>query len=357
MQSGLSLGTLNIGDVATDTSAFLVRGGEVQQGVMSSLSVTDNLEGTLCPILVMGDMRPSLEVHMNQTVSPQLAPGALGALELLCKDETLRDVQRLQGLHRHLNEHNFQQDWQEFAHPSHGSSTAALLRKLLPSEPEIRRVVDYGAGDCTDLASAATEMGISKENAIGVDVRTDGPAAENRNAVTYVPLEEPLAESVKELGERLNGTIDVIWSFVVLHHVPDPLLQPVLQALAQSLRQGGTLLIQEWTLPVAEGEPREHTAILYDWIHLLNGAIFHQSSPQDGNSSSTTVAPQPQPAPPEIGSIGTQYRSLPEWITAVESAGFSLDQNRSALAGGGIALEDQASQGVVGGIAAVFQKL
>lgn len=278
---------------------------------------------------------------MRISIGASLAPGALKELETQCQNNTLMDAQRLRGLRKYLDESKFHQGWQEFAHPGHGSATTAVLRKLLPSDPH--RVLDYGAGDCTDLAAVAHDLGVSKADAIGIDVSAEGPAAENKDAVTYMRLVEPLAENVKKLGEQLGGTVDVAWSIVVLHHVPDPLLQPVLRAIYQSLRKGGTFLVQEWTLPEAMGELREHKAIMFDWLHVLNGVIFFAGAPNE-------AAPQP------IGSIGTQYRSLPEWIQAVEAAGFSLDRERSSRARDNTTLEVQASQGIVGGIAAVFTK-
>lgn len=308
----------------------------------------DDLEGTLCPIVVRGSVRSRFLTYMKSTLG-QLAETAITRLEDLCEVTKMHDGQRLKELQKSLFELRDRTvpSWTKHAHPDGGTSTAELLEGITSGPPAA--VLDYGSGDGTDLAAVASYFSLPRDAAVGVDVDPDSMISQNKEHVTFWHLKEPLEAGLAQLSTAYASKISVAWAFGVLHHVPeDEILKDTLKTLAVVLKPGGTLAIKEWALP-STGSGND-VAVFYDWVHLLNGAFFFppRNATPSVDSDTTSQAP--------IRSIGTKYRKLAEWHSLMAGAGLEFSLEKSRLGSGGREPVNEANHSTTGGFLAVYLK-
>lgn len=350
MLAGTSrLGEAAVGNVSGNTSENSTDNGTEASpdGQAPPPDAQFGLEGSLCSVVVNGSQKDRFQKYMEKVLDPTgIAESGISKLEELCKNKDMMDLEKLIRLNEHLRRKGNNKTWHEHTKPNKGVATAEMLKRTLPWQP--KRVLDYGAGDCQDVAAVRQHFGIDQKDALGIEVREAAPMCEN---VSYVMLKEPFRKSVRKLALS-EAEVDASWSFSVLHHVSGPgELAEVLGMLYQTLKGNGTFLLEEWALPEEESKQSD-AAAWYDWVHMLNGAVFVTGKEEPLPEKE---APLPN-KPPPVTSIGTRYYSFSQWVGAAEAAGFQLDAARSTTAGGGVTPMEQAGKSFLGGFVAVFHK-
>lgn len=211
--------------------------------------------------------------------------------------------------------------WQEVLHPG-GASHMPETIKRVSSTPTmisfgVQRVLDYGCGDGIDAMAVGREFQLGKEDVFCLDIY-DGVAPEAREMVTFLLAEhDNYTASLKNHAEThgLTGSISVIYSMVVFHHISDATMRAdVLAFIHAALAPGGIFVLMDWDNPRS---PFDYT-IYFDLEHDLPALLTSQPAP-----STYQLAP---------GSArGTCYLSVNEWIQECEQQGLLYDKNRSLV--------------------------
>jgi SAM-dependent methyltransferase len=212
--------------------------------------------------------------------------------------------------------------WKQFAKPDAGNGTLELLKRVvrhpskLPLE-QLDRVLDLGCGDGLDLAAVAHGLGLSRTDALCLDVGAPRLDAEAEGDVTFLTLDssspEAYAESLaSHLADGLAGTVAIAYSFVTFHHIAKPGMRAsALRFLRDALVPGGIFLIAEWDNP---GSPLDFS-VYFDLVHDLPALFFQQPA-----ATEWTLRPH-----------GTRYTSRTALIAEAESFGLQYDNHRSEM--------------------------
>lgn len=164
--------------------------------------------------------------------------------------------------------------------------------------PEVRRVVDLGAGTGTGTLALARRFP-------GAEVVAVDASASMLDRVVGAAAEAGLADRVRTVDADLDagwpglGDLDLAWAALSLHHVADP--DRLLADVHDALRPGGLLAVTEMTTP---------TRFLPDDLGLG----------RPGLEVRCHAALDAQPAP---------FDRYPNWDVALERAGFASVERRA----------------------------
>jgi len=158
-------------------------------------------------------------------------------------------------------------------------------------------ILDYGCGNGAML-SEFHRRGVPRTNLHCIEVYNNGDHGDFQLHV----LDDPI-EDLRSLAKgKLHQSFDIISSFSVFHHIPDPKTRATaLSSIFEMTKPGGRLLLSDWD---TEGLP-----ILVEWYdaaHWLLWLLMGSSAPMSARYLD----------------IGTRYQALREYIDAVEATGF-----------------------------------
>ena len=111
-----------------------------------------------------------------------------------------------------------------------------VMIKALGAGPPAGLVLDAGAGEGVDLASAALQPGC---RAVGVEL-SDGGVRATAARIRTVPRASVVQGNLLQMPLR-SAMFDVAYSYGVVHHTVDPEL--AVREIVRTLKPGGTLLI------------------------------------------------------------------------------------------------------------------
>jgi ubiquinone/menaquinone biosynthesis C-methylase UbiE len=156
---------------------------------------------------------------------------------------------------------------------------AIVLANIQPGE----QVLDVGCGTGTLALEAARHVGTSGR-VIGIDPSLEQIArARAKAARRRLPLEFQIG--VIEQIPFPDQAFDVVFSTLMMHHLPDPLKRQGLAEIARVLRPGGRLIIADFT----RKQERQGRAARFhaggsrlpDLVALVNDAGFAQAETEE----------------------------------------------------------------------------
>lgn len=125
---------------------------------------------------------------------------------------------------------------QQFFAPGAAVAVTRAIRRLLQRLPPARTIVDVGCGPSSWLKRVGLQP-------VGVDRSWPYAARYGHGARAVMALADALPFA--------SQSVDAVWSFFLLHHVPDAVARMVVAEMLRICRPGGSVVICDGVMPRA----------------------------------------------------------------------------------------------------------
>ncbi|EFC43055.1 predicted protein [Naegleria gruberi] len=168
------------------------------------------------------------------------------------------------------------------------NNRSSKIKEILPSNAKIRNMLDIGCSEGSITAVVGTELGLSKENIHGCDVRDIGKSYTTGFTFTLI------SEDNNKLPYESNS-FSLVVALMSLHHIKN--VEETIKEIHRVLEPGGVFIIREH-----DCTPTEISLVL-DIMHGLYSMVW--SSPREMPNFCTEYY--------------AEYRSREEWSNLISS--------------------------------------